>query len=115
MVQAVTFSLLLLLFTGCGPSSSELLKAEDISMVTTDPPTKKLLPGAKVNIKWCLDEQVLSPGIGDGEVGLIDQVVLKANRKYKAAYILKPNITRERDGIFSPLCLRLTGFLPKGA
>ncbi|MCX6105395.1 MAG: hypothetical protein NTY08_06140 [Proteobacteria bacterium] len=89
-------------------------KVAYVSMVTVDPP-KSLAADKKISVTWCTDEEVLSTGIGDRDIGYIDQVVLKANRQYRTPYIFRPIITVSRSGAFSSTCTKLSGYIAKGS
>ena len=90
----------------------DLLNAEYVSMVTDKPPTSMAL-GKAIHVEWCTNEKPLAPGIGDHEIGYIDQVVLRANMKFHTAYILKPTISLDLASIFASTCVKLSGNLPK--
>ncbi len=94
-----------LLSTSCVTRWEPLMNAEIISMDSTDFKKGSYKEGPQVNEKYCFvpgeEKQAISYKEGDATVGLVDEVIMRAQKKTKAKGL--KNVSIDHSGS----CVRL--------
>lgn len=100
-MRFIVFVTLGLLLAGCaGIQERNLLTAPVVSMTHSKlPPNYKLQSGSPFLTEFCEGDR---PVVNTGKViGLADQAILKAQKRYKATHLLDVRVVREGDCVIA--------------
>lgn len=102
IVRALLIAAVFAVAAGC---QTHIMDAELVSMTEQAPPPS-FRKGAAVEEKWCQGDKPAKTS-ADKRYGLMDQVVLKAQKKHGARYIAEAGFYRKGN------CLTVKGFAVK--
>lgn len=104
MKNQIGYLVVALLLSACC-SKQQIMQAPVVSMTKRHAP-KRLEGGKSISVQWCTGD---SPYInkGDNELGMIDQLIMKAQRKHRADFLVNSIFYQKCD------CMIVDAEVPK--
>ena len=78
-------------------------------MTKREPPRQEPPKMKQIRTSWCIGGRLYHDTSEEGEVGLIDQVVAKAQSQHKVDYVFNCRVIFESEGLYYPSCYKLLG------